>query len=268
MKLIIGCILLVVIFFISCAPFRNSPFSNQLFHVERDINPTSIQRINNIEADGKIRIAIYTDPHQNYRDTDGLVVQINKATDIDFVASLGDVTNSGYNFEYDQYLDAYTLFNYPTLSVLGNHDAVGAGVEIFKKVFGPTNFWFESDTKRYIFFNSANWEAPKEFNSAWLKKTVEESTKSVLIFTHVGLRDTERFSGTDAQNFSDVISSPKVQMVLNGHNHVYNLGTDNGTVMLQAPRVEGVQWLIIEIQGNQVTITKQYTGETVSEILK
>lgn len=270
MRLLLAFVLLLIstLIFVNCAPFRNSPFSDQLFHPERDLNIAAIKRIQNVEADGKIRIALYSDPHQNYKDMDATVTQINKATDIDFIVSLGDFTNSGYNFEYDQYLDTYVLLKHPVVSVIGNHDAIGAGLHIFEKVFGPTSFWFESDTKRFIFFNAVNLEDPKGFSPSWLKETIDSSSKPVFIFAHTSLRDKERYTGDTAQIFSDIIASPKVQMIFNGHNHVYGLNRDGDTVMLQSPRVEGVQWLIVEIQGSQVTITKQHTGESVGETLK
>lgn len=270
MRLLLAFVLLLIstLVFVNCAPFRNSPFSDQLFHPERDLNIAAIKRIQNVEADGKIRIAIYSDPHQNYKDMDATVTQINKATDIDFIVSLGDVTNSGYNFEYDQYLNTYVLFKHPVISVIGNHDAIGAGLEIFEKVFGMVDFWFESDSKRFVFFNAVNLEHPDAFNPNWLKEAIDTSSKPVFIFAHTSLRDKERYSGDTAQTFSDIIANPKVQMIFNGHNHVYGLTCDGDTVMLQSPRVEGAQWLIVEIQGTQVTITKQHTGESARETLK
>lgn len=268
MKITFILTLLCSLFFTNCAPFRNSPFSDQLFHPERDLNETNISRLGDIESDGKIRIAVYSDPHQNYKDMDSVMLEINKAANIDFIVCLGDVTNSGYNFEYDQYLDTYVLFKYPVISVMGNHDSVGAGNHIFEKVFGSFNFWFESATKRFIFFNGNNLEDPSVFDSAWLKNAVDTSTKKIFIFNHTSLRDKERYFDSVAKTFSDIIADSKVQMIFNGHNHVYNLSRDGDTIMLQSPRVEGSQWLTVEVQGTQVSITKQATGEVAWESLK
>lgn len=267
MKWNLYCLSLIIIL-ASCAPFQDSPFSDQLLRSERDLNTQALQRLQDPEADGVIRLAIFADSHNNYEDLDGVIRRINREKDLDFVVNLGDFTNNAYNFEYNQFLDSHVLIRRPTFTVIGNHDAIGAGPSLFEKAFGPSNFIFESDNKRFIFFHSVNWEDPRGFSSGWLKQMVDTSTKPVVIFTHVPLRDEERYSGSDAQNFSDVIQSPKTQLILNGHRHVYNLAEENGTILLQAPRVQHLQWMIIEIQGTQLRIHRKDTGEVQSATLK
>jgi len=252
----------------SCAPFVDSPFSDQLLRPERGLNPQNIARLSDIDADGVIRIAVFSDSHQNYKALDEVIFAINRTSGIDFVAGLGDYTNSGYNLEYDQFMDSIQPLRFPKIMAIGNHDSIGAGPELFRKAFGDPNFYFESASHRYIFFNSNNLEDPRNFNPAWLKSTVDSSTKPVFIFSHVQLRDPDRFFGTDAAILGSVIEDSKVQLILNGHNHVYDLLDDHGTVMLQAARTEGQQWLLLEIQGTQLCIKRMDLQETVCKTLK
>lgn len=242
-----------------CAPFRDSPYSDNLLRQERNLNKVALQKLAPLEASGKIRFAVITDSHQNYTSLDNVIYQINQTPDIDFVVHLGDFTNSSYNFEYDQFLDSYITLNPPSFTVTGNHDSIGAGVALFDKVFGLSNFFFESPSKRFVFFNSANLENPKGFSPAWLRATVNSSSKPVIIFSHIELRDHERYFGQNKIDFDAVIADPKTQIVFNGHNHVYRLSIDNNTVLLQAPRVE-TGWMLIEIQGNQLYM-KLSTGK-------
>ncbi|MBL7545084.1 MAG: metallophosphoesterase [Bdellovibrionaceae bacterium] len=251
----------------SCAPFRDSPFSDQLIRKDRELNSANHHKLNALNTGTKIKIAIFADSHQNYKDLDRVVFRINQS-DVDFVVGLGDFTNSGYNLEYDQFLDSYVRINKPTFTVLGNHDAIGAGPSLFRKVFGPVNYYFEWNSYRFILFHSANWENPEEFNSSWLKQTVDESNFPIIIFTHASLRDPERYFEKDAINFDEVIKNAKVKMVINGHNHVYWLGNDNNTTLLQSPRVEQTQWLQLEIENNQALIKQMATGEATSISLK
>lgn len=252
----------------TCAPFAQSPFSDQILRPERDLNIQALSRIQNVEGDGKIRIAIFADSHQNYRDLDKTIYAINGTNDVDFVANLGDFTNSAYNMEYDQFIVSHIALRHPGLTVMGNHDATGAGPALFSKVFGPSNFWFESATMRYIFFNSANLESPETFSIDWLEAAVSTSAKPIAIFTHISLRNSERFSGVVGTRFGNIIQHPLVKIHFNGHDHVYTLGADSGTIMLQVPRVEDVQWVMIEIVGSNMQIIKMPTGETVSVVLK
>lgn len=243
----------------SCAPFRDSPYSDNLLRQERNLNSLALRKLGSIEADGKIRFAVITDSHQNYKSLDDVIYKINQTPDLDFVVHLGDFTNSSYNFEYDQFLDSYITLKAPAFAVTGNHDAIGAGVSLFRKVFGLSNFFFESPSKRFIFFNTANLENPKGFNPGWLRSVVNNSSKPVIIFSHIELRDSERYFKQDAQYFDEVIKDARTQLIFNGHNHVYRLSIDSDTVLLQAPRVE-TGWMLIEIQGNQLQM-KLSTGE-------
>ncbi len=255
----------------SCAPFQDSPFSDQLLRSERNLNGMALGRMkpSKFMDDGVLRIAVLSDSHQNYKPLDRVINSINQTPDIDFVANLGDFTNSAYNIEYNQFMDSHTNIGYPTLIAMGNHDAIGAGPSLFRKAFGESNFWFESNDQRFIFFNSANWEDPNNFRPDWLKTAVESSNKPVFIFTHVPLTDTERYHGEVKAIFDGIVASPKVQIVFNGHNHVYLYRTSpEGTILLQAPRVDGNQWLLIEVRGQQLTINRYSPGEVKSATLK
>ena len=263
-------LILISIFLItsSCAPFMESPFSDQLMRPDRNLNESSINSLGDPNADGKIRIAVFADPHQNYKDLDQIFYNINQTTDVDFIVGLGDFTNSGYNLEYDQFLTAYSFLNRAKFMVLGNHDAIGAGVDLFRKAFGYENYAFDTATHRFIFFSGNNWESPHDFKPAWLKETVTSSTKPVIIFSHEQLLDTERYKDDVIQVFSSIVADPKVQLALNGHNHVYKMVMEGTTPLLQVGRTQGSHWVLLEIQGSNLCINRMDTQEQDCRSLK
>lgn len=244
--------------FIACAPFQDSIFSDTLLRKERHLNQKMIDLLPDINSDGVVRIAVIADSHQNYKPLDEAIDQVNDTPGIDFVANLGDFTNSAYNLEYDQFLKSYTRLEKPHITTIGNHDAIGAGPGLFKKAFGPINFWFESNSHRFVFFSTANLEDPESFDPAWLLNVVNASAKPVIIFTHIALEDPERFSGSMSATFTQVIQ--KAQLILNGHNHVYFSRTLLGTTLIQGPRVE-VGWMILEIQSTNLKVTQMPKGQ-------
>lgn len=206
-------LVIIILCFTACTPFRDSPFSDHVVKGERDLNNVALTQLKDVEADAVVRIAVFADSHNNYRDLDRVVNQINHTQGVDFVVNLGDFTNSAYNFEYDQFITSHIDLNYPTFTVVGNHDAIGAGPALFKKVFGPANFWFETATARFI-------------------------------FSHIALNDSERFS---LELFDSILHNTFVKLVVNGHKHVYALTEVDGTVLLQAPRVQDQQWLLLTL---------------------
>jgi predicted phosphodiesterase len=268
----LGLYLILFLVTSSCSPFVDSPFSDTLLRPERNINATSIEQIKDIEADNLIRIAVFSDSHQNYKALDKASFAINAAEKIDFVAGLGDYTNSAYNLEYDQFLDGLQYLVPPKVLAIGNHDSIGAGPQLFKKAFGNPNFYFESTTYRFVFFDSNNLENPAGFDLDWLADAIT-TPKKVFIFSHVQLRDNERYFGSDATKLNAIITAANVQVIFNGHNHVYGLMTDNNTVMVQCGRVDGddgAHWLQIDVQlpATQICIKRMDTMETACENLK
>ncbi len=253
----------LIIFLLGCPPFRDSPFSDRLARSERDLNGSNLIRIANVESDGVVRIALFADSHGNYKDLDRAIKEINSTSGVDFVVNLGDFTNSGYNFEYDQFLAAYKNLAFPALSVIGNHDAIGAGSKLFGKAFGATNFYFESNNWRYIFWHSANLEDPKNFSPEWLEQTINASLKNVIIFSHVALWDGERFGNA----YQTILDHANVQLAVSGHQHVFWL-RETGTRLLQVPRTEKVQWVLLEIKADGFYITYNKSGETKKVVFK
>jgi predicted phosphodiesterase len=267
---LINALCLVCIFLIasSCAPFVDSPFSDKLLRPDRDMNQVAIRSLGDVESDGVIRIAVFADPHQNYKDLDQVLFDINQEKGLDFVAGLGDYTNSGYNLEYDQFISALDSVKTPRVMAIGNHDSVGAGPELFFKAFGTPNFYFESTNYRFIFFNGNNWENPEDFNPSWLKSAVDGTSKKVIIFSHVQLLDTERYKDDVLTTMQGIVNDSKVKLALNGHNHIYNLVVSNNTYLLQVGRTQGRHWVLLELQGNDVCMKRMDTMEQDCRTLK
>lgn len=259
---------LLVSFFLiitTCAPFKDSPFSDKVFTDARDLNGVAKTELQNVESDGEIKIALFADSHSNHRDLDDVIDQINQTPALDFVVNLGDFTDSAYNLEYDRFVDALEGVLKPNFTVIGNHDAIGAGPALFRKIFGLSNYWFETSTARFIFFHTANLEDPEGFKPQWLLDAVNESVKNVFIFSHISLVDSERFVPT---MFGSLFQNPLVKMSAYGHKHVYELQNSSGSVLLQVPRVQRLQWLVVRITGSNLEITRMPSGEIVSTSLK
>ena len=258
-RLVITCLLIFIA--IRCAPLRDSPYSSSLRRDERNLNLRNTEALSDIDADNQLVIAVFADSHQNYQDLRNTITHINRTVNIDFVANLGDFTNQGSNMEYDHFAKYYEELRKPKFTAIGNHDAIGAGFFLFDKMFGPSDYYFESTSHRFIFFNSNNWETPLKFNSLWLRDTVSASTKPVIIFSHISLTDSERFNNADGELFKEILLNSKVRLAVHGHLHNYSTYTVSNTQIIQAPRIEGFGWMLLEIQGNDLFVSLPKTGQ-------
>lgn len=256
-------LIVFVFLYLACAPFRGSPYSDVLINGDRSLNSKTLPDLSNIEADGKVRIAVIADSHQNYKDLKIAIQDINSLPETDFVVHLGDFTNSGYNFEYDLFLDLWGRLQLPKFCILGNHDTVGAGPQLYSKAFGPSNTYFESPNYRFISFMTNNWEDPDDFSPQWLLDRIQETTKAVVVFSHVPLTDTERYSGSDRAILDQVLQQPNLILSLNGHNHVYSVNKIGNVVLIQGSRVEDDNWLYVDITSTTISV-QNHKGESAS----
>lgn len=150
---------LALLFMAGCSGAIDTPFGTQTVSSLRASNLAALARIDQLSAqkDGLIRIGLIADSHQNYSDLERVVAELNRQ-DLDFVVHLGDFTNIGVSSEFDAFARLIAPLRHPLLVVIGNHDAVGAGPQLFEKLFGPFNQSVDFAGRRFLLYNSNSLE--------------------------------------------------------------------------------------------------------------
>lgn len=109
----------------------------------------------------------------------------------DFCIVLGDMTNYGFENEYEMYDSLVTrlnLYNIPVLGLLGNHDIYNSGWDYWIKYVEPQTAYYRFSTPKYswYFLDSANGTLGEEqFNN--LIEELQNDKKQKLIFSHYPL---------------------------------------------------------------------------------
>ena len=112
-------------------------------HGEHDINATNIARIKQrSDANDTLRIAFISDTHGWYTQLKAEVDNINRRPEIDFVVHCGDLTDTGTTKEFKGIRKEMSRLNVPYVAVIGNHDFLGTGDQMYMWMFGPKNFSF------------------------------------------------------------------------------------------------------------------------------
>lgn len=119
------------------------------------INTSNCKKIT-AACDGKssIRFVFITDTQRQYDQTWDAVKAINGRDDIDFVIHGGDLSDFGLRKEFCLMRDILEGLKVPYVSVIGNHDCLGTGEDVFKTIFGPTDFCFTAADTRFICLNT------------------------------------------------------------------------------------------------------------------
>ena len=169
-------LLIVCVFIFSCNSDEYSP--NQVFNrkTATNVNEKQIALLNQKTASNTIRIAFSGDTQRSYAAARDFVTMVNARNDIDFVILNGDISDFGLLTEFDAIYDIYAKLKVPFISVIGNHDLVANGKDIYKRMFGPLNFTFTYGNVKFVCHDTNSREYNFDGstpNLPWLKENLK-----------------------------------------------------------------------------------------------
>lgn len=135
---------------ISCEIIDIHPYDGKI-EGETCINKNNIKLIEETLAGrDTIRFAVISDTQRWYDETEDEVADINKHGGIDFVIHCGDQSDFGVTKEFEWQRAILQKLNMPFVVVLGNHDCIGSGKEVYRSMYGSENFSFKAGHTRFI----------------------------------------------------------------------------------------------------------------------
>ena len=138
----------------SCNAFEFSP--NQVFDNDtpRNLNEVNISRLKSQAGDDTITIAFVGDSQRFYDEVEEFVDKVNTIDGVDFVLLAGDVTDFGLLDEFEWIEESFSRLDKPYIAVIGNHDVIGNGEEVFERMFGPLNYSFVYKGVKFVVHNT------------------------------------------------------------------------------------------------------------------
>lgn len=122
---------------------------------ERGINAANAARIErHCAGRRRIRFAMISDTQRRYDETRDAVRALNARGDIDFVLHGGDLSDFGATKEFLWQRDILNGLRMPYVCLIGNHDCLGTGEEVFGEVFGDPDFAFTAGSVRFVCLNT------------------------------------------------------------------------------------------------------------------
>lgn len=215
-KLILICLLLI-----SSCKYKLSTYSAMT--PDQDLNDVFLEKIQQEEGSvgANFKIALIADTHNYYSELDDLVKKINANGPYSFVIICGDVTNLGVLEEYEHSKRFFNKLKFPYLVAVGNHDLLANGEDIFKKMFGRSDFDFIYKNIHFVFFDNNNWEnagtVPDIGRVAEI--LINSAAPERILIAHVPPDDKKRFSPDQIQEWENLMTTGNVTYFINGHNH-------------------------------------------------
>jgi len=114
------------------------------------------------------QVAIIGDPQQYPGSFENTIEHVNTLDDVHFILLVGDLAETGVKAEFEWMCKAMSKSNKPIISVIGNHDSLSFGKDIWLDVFGPYDFAFTYQDSRFVAYNDNKYEFDNVPDRDWL----------------------------------------------------------------------------------------------------
>lgn len=219
--------LFLLIFFVSfsCEKFEPSPNITHDNDTPRNLNHHNIQRLLSMpNQDDTVKIIFTGDSQRFYEEAEILVDKANSIHNVDFLIHSGDISDFGLLKEFEWVDQIMSQLYMPYVTVLGNHDLVANGREVYKRMYGEENFSFVYDSLKFIFHNTNcreynfNGQVP-DLNYLEAELASSPQVNGVIAVSHIAPFDADFDKNLEKPYASLFARSDKFMASLHGHKH-------------------------------------------------
>lgn len=232
-----------------------------------DLNNKAINQIKELVPRDSFTFLVISDTQVSYDELESFVKYANRITEdsIAFVLHGGDFTDYGANFEFDFYYDQIRKLRLPIIGVIGNHDMLGNGREIYRRYFGVENFSFEYGNTAFVAYNSNSREVAFDGSLPdldWLEKEIKkyQHLDNIIYLSHIA-PDVEDFDQSkSAQLVGLLADSGNSLLSIHGHTHSYKYGEPyaDGVKYLVAPTLGKRSFVKVDVHGKEVRVEEVF----------
>lgn len=171
-----------------------------------------------IDPAADFQFAIVGDPQQFPKDLENTIKRLNKNDSIKFIVLLGDIAETGIAQEFEWACKALEKTTKPILSVVGNHDGLSFGQEIWRNTFGPFDYSFTFLDTKFIAFNNNQYEFENVPDVSWIESEAmvneEEERNHTIAMSHIKPWENQ-------PNLSATLKEAGVDYTFHTHDHKF-----------------------------------------------
>lgn len=248
----------------ACNVFEVHPYSGRITGPE-NINNRNIQKIEeNTKGKDTLTYIFLSDSQRWYDELESAVKHINTFEKVDFVIHGGDLTDFGLTKEFLWQRDILEGLDVPYVVLIGNHDCLANGEEVFEQVFGPTNFSFMAGDTKFQCLNTNALE--NDYNRPipdfeFIRSERDKGNYKKMVVSMHAKPTSEQFNNNVSNIFQSEMNKFSGFLYANyGHEHQYLVNDlfNDGKIYYGVPNVGKRQYL-------KFTITPtDYTHELVT----
>ena len=250
----------VILFPVACDNFEFSPNQTYDRNTPRDLNAKNLERLLQAPVDDTVVIAFVGDSQRFYDQLERFVGKVNSMPAVDFVLLAGDVSDFGLLSEFEWVHRQFRKLKAPYFAVVGNHDVIANGENVFRRMYGPLDFSFVYDSIKFILHNTNGGEYPSTQvpDLAWLEQELHgENNEMVTHFvgvSHVPPTNHD-FQQPLVEPYARLLrETPGFLVSLHGHihNHTDHYPFNDGVRYITSFSLDKPAFLLLKISGGQI----------------
>ena len=165
------------------------------------------------------KVAVIGDPQQYPGDLETTIKTINLLDEVDFVLLLGDLVETGVEKEFEWACKALNKTTKPILAVIGNHDALSYGKDIWLQVFGEYDYSFSYLGTKFIAYNDNQYEFKDVPNRDWLAAQAKIGENETRVHT-IGMSHIQPWD--NEPDLSAFLKANGFDHMLHAHTHKFD----------------------------------------------
>ena len=245
---------------LACEKFEYSPYEVRLNEDEKNINHRNIEKIKalNVSPEEPLQFILTADSQSFYEENEKLVNHVNQNyPDAHFLLLGGDITDFGLLKEFRLVNNDLKRLNMPYVAVVGNHDAINNGKEVYRAMFGDFDLSFVVGNSKFILLNTNYLEFDKKVpNLDWLEAELKDGKNydHVFVLSHIPPSSNE-FGKEKSAIYGQLLSQYNASFSLHGHTHAfkYYYPFDGRVPYLISGPTERLEYTVFTVVGDKIS---------------
>jgi len=247
-----------------------TPWSNdadcQNLKTSEQIEKLIIKESNDGRKD-HFKVFLVGDPQGNPANFEKIIEYANRRSDSDFLFVLGDLTDMGLAQEFDWACKIMRKSNKPIIPVIGNHDAISFGKEIWFKLFGDFDFSFQYQGSQFIIYNDNKFE----FENLDNRQVIEEAVNNIEI-TQIDHRIAiaHHRPWSEDLGFNQFLFDMGLSVTIHGHGHHFDYWLEDDVELphYMVNSAKNVSYGIMTVYPDSIEFEDCYKDSCVPAILQ